>query len=698
MAGRMCEFQGFSGDSSRLGAGVTVLRPIFNLLDLYPDSDPPLEKLLELSFQEGATYEEYQKLHSFSVKHGEFFWLRLAKNLYVTGKPLTSWNVEAFDSEDVDHAVKFMPGTKTNACYNLIDRNIKEGLGDLPALYYATCSMEMEEVTNTVYSYNDLLREVSKCSHVLQKTGIQPGDRVVIFLPDVPELVIFILACFRVGAVVVPVFSAASVAVLRNDIEISECKAVITANSEAVKGRSLKNICNEAVLRAEKFLKHIIVLDVLGNRSGGPMMDNRDLWFDEVEVVSHIHSPVLVDSEDPLFWARSSGTSSEPRMFEHRTLGFLVYMRAVFKYFLNFNVEEHGEKQDVCLCLASPAWIYGLQAMLLGPLLNGGATVFFNGLKQSATVVKNVIYSCGVTHLCSIPEFLMDFSKSLATMKTRRQLESLRFVSAAGSPFTVRAFDKVVGHFQSRDRSAGMRLADLWGQTEAGSYLFSTPPTSFKLKNSKNMLPFFGIDALVVDEEGRDMNASKRSEGELVVCQPWPCIFRRIIGKDTQIYLKKLLRTGFFFTGDRANRYPDQSFEFLGRNDNCVKVGDKGGVLQRRVQIEKVEEVLQDFEDGRIVERAYAAQWWTREGCCSFGLLVIVELNEESVPNGLTRRLTEQFDQCALVYMEWNLHNLRIQRQQLLNKTSRVRYLGIMDIRRYIYLFLTFYITNKRLR
>jgi acyl-coenzyme A synthetase/AMP-(fatty) acid ligase len=184
--------------------------------------------------------------------------------------------------------------------------------------------------------------------------------------------------------------------------------------------------------------KAIIVLDTVGDESG-PMMATRDHWYHNlISDMQDDHEPVIVDAEDPLFYVRSSGTSKEPRMFEHRTLGFLVYMKVVFKSLLNFNVKEDRDNQDVCLCLACPTWIYGLQAMLLGPLLNGGTTVMVNycqiliivilymlrqylyaqfSSERAPNVIRIIIETCKVTHLCTVPEFLLDFIKYLSAMK-----------------------------------------------------------------------------------------------------------------------------------------------------------------------------------------------------------------------------------------------------------------------------------------
>jgi len=497
---------------------------------------------------------EYERLHAYSLKHPEKFWREQAKQISwkepfsrvfrYTQKPFCEWFV----------------GGKLNASFNCLDRHIQEN-GDKIAILWQG---EPEHETRAI-SYRELLSDVCKCSKMLGRFGVKKRDRVCLYLPMIPELVVAMLACARIGAIHTVVFGGFSSAALAKRIDDSGAKMVITADGYFRRGQviSLKLQADEALQQC-KSVKKVVVVKRAGNPC--PMVKSRDCYWGQELANSGegFVEPVGMDSEDPLFILYTSGTTGTPKGMVHTTGGYLVYAAYTARLIFGFN------SHDIFWCTADIGWITGHTYVVYGPLLLGATVVMYEGAPDFPAPDRfwHIVDKFRVTILYTAPTAIRAFMKSGNEFVLRHNLSSLRLLGTVGEPINPEAWMWYY-RFVGKEKCP---IVDTWWQTETGGILISPLPGATPLKPGSAAFPLPGIEALVVDENGKKIKGD--AGGNLVIKGSWPGI-ARTIWKNPKRYVETYFskfRNKYYFTGDSAKVDGDGYFWLMGRLDDVIKV------------------------------------------------------------------------------------------------------------------------------
>ncbi|MBD9698021.1 acetate--CoA ligase [Flavimobilis sp. GY10621] len=486
------------------------------------------------------------------------FWADQARDLLTWRKPFT----ETLDWSGAPVARWFADGT-LNAAYNAVDRHVAEGRGDRVAIHF-----EGEPGDTRTLTYSDLLREVSRAANALAALGVSTGDRVVIYLPMIPEAVIAMLACARLGAPHSVVFGGFSADALRSRIADAEAKVVITADGGFRRGApsALKPAVDEALVPrdgVESPVAHVLVVRRTGQDTA--MAEGRDVWWhDALESADVTHEPVWVEAEHPLFILYTSGTTGKPKGILHTTGGYLTQTAYTHKYVFDLKAES-----DVYWCTADIGWVTGHSYVTYGPLINGATQVIYEGTPDSPHQGRwwEIIEKYKVTILYTAPTAIRTCMKWGEDIPATFDLSTLRVLGSVGEPINPEAwmwYRRVVGG----DRTP---IVDTWWQTETGAIMISPLPGVTAAKPGSAQVPLPGIVADVVDDEFRSVPDG--GGGYLVLSEPWPAMLRGIWGdlerfKDT--YWSRF--PGVYFAGDGAKKDDDGDIWLLGRVDDVMNV------------------------------------------------------------------------------------------------------------------------------
>ena len=509
---------------------------------------------------------QYRKLYRESVQSPEKFWSRQAKAELVWFKPWTrtlKWE-EPYS--------KWFIGGQLNVSYNCLDRHLGTARANKAALIWegepAAPGKPGEERTLT---YKQLHYEVCRFANVLKRNGIKPGDRVLIYLPMVPEAAISMLACARIGAVHSVVFGGFSAQSVADRIQDSQAKLVITADGGFRRGAVVplkQNVDDALVLKDShgelltKTIEKVIVLRRTNNEV--QFQEGRDLWWhSEVEKVD-AHCPAeKMDSEAPLFILYTSGSTGKPKGILHTTGGYLLYAKLTSKYVFDLRDE------DVYWCTADVGWVTGHSYVVYGPLANGATSLMYEGAPNFPEPDRfwRIVEKYGVTILYTAPTAIRTFMKWGVEWPQKHDLSSLRLLGTVGEPINPEAwmwYNEFIG---------GKRcpIVDTWWQTETGGILISPLPGATPTKPGSATLPFFGIVPEVVDDYGRPV--PRNSGGKLVIRKPWPGMLRGLWGdpqRYQQVYWGEV--EGSYFTGDGSRQDKDGYFWIVGRIDDVLNV------------------------------------------------------------------------------------------------------------------------------
>ena len=509
---------------------------------------------------------QYRKLYRESVQSPEKFWSRQAKAELVWFKPWTrtlKWE-EPYS--------KWFIGGQLNVSYNCLDRHLGTARANKAALIWegepAAPGKPGEERTLT---YKQLHYEVCRFANVLKRNGIKPGDRVLIYLPMVPEAAISMLGCARIGAVHSVVFGGFSAQSVADRIQDSQAKLVITADGGFRRGAVVplkQNVDDALVLKdphgelLTKTIEKVIVLRRTNNEV--QFQEGRDLWWhSEVEKVD-AHCPAeKMDSEAPLFILYTSGSTGKPKGILHTTGGYLLYAKLTSKYVFDLRDE------DVYWCTADVGWVTGHSYVVYGPLANGATSLMYEGAPNFPEPDRfwRIVEKYGVTILYTAPTAIRTFMKWGVEWPQKHDLSSLRLLGTVGEPINPEAwmwYNEFIG---------GKRcpIVDTWWQTETGGILISPLPGATPTKPGSATLPFFGIVPEVVDDYGRPV--PRNSGGKLVIRKPWPGMLRGLWGdpqRYQQVYWGEV--EGSYFTGDGSRQDKDGYFWIVGRIDDVLNV------------------------------------------------------------------------------------------------------------------------------
>lgn len=481
------------------------------------------------------------------------FWAEQARTLH-WHKPFT----ETLDWSGAPVARWFADGD-INVAYNCLDRHVEAGLGDRVAIQF-----EGEPGDSRAITYRELTDEVRKAANLLASLGVGQGDRVAIYMPVIPEAIVAMLACARVGAIHSVVFGGFAAESLRARIEDAEAKLVITADGGYRKGKvfNLKDAVDEAVASTPTVEKVLVV-----KRGGNDVdwVDGRDLWWhDELALMTADHIAQAFPAENPLFILYTSGTTGKPKGILHTSAGYLTQAA-----FTHRNVFDLHPESDVYWCTADVGWITGHTYVVYGPLANGATQVIYEGTPDFPTPGRwwDIIEKHKVSILYTAPTAIRSFMKAGREIPQARDLSSLRVLGSVGEPINPEAwmwYREVIG-------GGNCPIVDTWWQTETGAIMVSALPGITTTKPGSAQVPIPGISVDVLDDNGVPVGSD--AGGLLVVTEPWPAMLRGI-WKDPERFVDTYWSTfpGKYFAGDGAHLDADNDVWLLGRVDDVMNV------------------------------------------------------------------------------------------------------------------------------
>lgn len=497
--------------------------------------------------------KNWDELNELAKKDYEGFWSKMADELHWFNK----WEKVIDDSNKPFY--KWFTGAKTNIVYNCLDVHIRTYRRNKLALIW-----EGENGDLRTMSYYALHREVCKFSNVLKSMGVQKGDRVTIYMGRIPEIIIAMLACARIGAIHSVVYGGFSVESLAERIEDSNSKVLIVADGAYQRGKivPLKQIADEALQRCGT-VEHVLVVKRTGQEIN--MEQGRDMWYHELmnlPIATQNCALEIMDSEDPLFILYTSGTTGKPKAILHTHGGYMVGVYTTLKYV--FDIHE----EDRYWCAADPGWITGHSYIVYGPLLNGATSFMYEGAPNFPYPNRwwQMIEKYGINILYTAPTAIRGLMRFGEAWVKRHDLSSLRLLGSVGEPINPEAWKwyyKVVGKEKCP-------IMDTWWQTETGMFMI-TPLPCVPLKPGSATRPFPGIEMDVVDENGNSVKPNE--EGYLVIKTPWPAMIRTVY-KDPERYIQQYWSKypGMYLTGDSARKDEDGYFWIIGRVDDVIKV------------------------------------------------------------------------------------------------------------------------------
>jgi len=497
---------------------------------------------------------EYKEMYRQSIEDPDEFWAKIAEDFTWFKK----WD-KVRDYDFVEGHIKFFEGGKTNISYNCLDRHL-ETRGDQVAIIWE--GNDPEESSS--YTYRELYEEVCKFANVLLTKGVKYGDRVCVYLQMIPQLPVALLACARIGAVHSVVFGAFSPDSLRDRINDSECKLLITQDT-ALRGRKndipMKTNADKAVADCPS-IKNVVVVQRTGNEV--PMRNGRDTWWHEdMEKERAVCPPVLIDAEDPLFILYTSGSTGKPKGVLHSTGGYMIYTATTHKYVFDYH------EGDIFWCTADIGWITGHSYIVYGPLLNGATNVMFEGVPTYPTPSRfwEIVDKYKVNQFYTAPTAIRALMKEGDEPVLKTSRKSLKLLGTVGEPINPEAwhwYNDVIGNGRCP-------IVDTWWQTETGGILITPLPGAIPTKPGSATLPFFGVEPAIVDDKGNELEGA--TSGILILKGAWPGIMRTVYGhhqRFKEVYFSMF--PGNYFTGDGAKRDEDGYYWITGRIDDVINV------------------------------------------------------------------------------------------------------------------------------
>jgi acetyl-CoA synthetase len=530
------------------------------------------------------------------------FWAKQAERLSWD----TRWD-EVLDWSDPPFA-KWFVGGKINAAYNCVDRHVEAGAGDKVAFHWVG---EPAEDSRDI-TYAELKDEVCRAANAITGLGIQTGDRVAIYLPMIPEAVIAMLACARIGAPHTVVFGGFSAEALSSRVLDCGAKLIITADGGYRRGApsALKPAVDEAVAKVEAEQPGLVENVLVVRRTGQDVAWNGDIdiwWHDLVDESSEIHQPEFFDSEHPLYVMYTSGTTGKPKGILHTTGGYLV--GAAYTHWGVFDLKP---ETDVYWCTADIGWVTGHSYMVYGPLANQATSVIYEGVPDAPHKGRwwEIIEKYGVTIFYTAPTAIRTFMKWGDEIPAKFDLSSLRLLGSVGESINPEAY------VWYRENIGGSRapVVDTWWQTETGAIMISPLPGVTEAKPGSAMRAIPGIVADVVNDEG--VSVPDGSGGYLVIREPWPSMLRTLWGDDERFKDTYWSRwNGIYFAGDGAKKDTDGDVWVLGRVDDVMNVSG------HRLSTTEIESAL--VSHPKVAEAAVvgASDAMTGQAVCAYVIL-----------------------------------------------------------------------------
>jgi acetyl-CoA synthetase len=583
-----------------------------NLLHEDRRFEPPADLAEDANVQE----EAYER----AASDPEAFWAEAAERL--------DWDTKWDRVVDWDNPpfAKWYVGGKLNAAYNCVDRHVEAGNGDKVAFHWVG---EPDDDTRDI-TYSDLKDQVCQAANALTDLGVKTGDRVAIYMPMIPETVVAMLACARIGAPHTVVFGGFSSSALRDRIQDCDARVVITSDGGYRRGEpsALKPAVDEAVEQCPDVRSVLVV-----KRTGQDIDwdDDRDVWWDDaVGKASTDHTPEAFDAEHPLYVMYTSGTTGKPKGILHTTGGYLVGTS-----WTHWAVFDLKPDKDIFWTAADIGWVTGHSYIVYGPLANGATSVMYEGTPDTPHKGRwwDIVEQYKITILYCAPTAIRTFMKWGSEIPEKADLSSLRLLGSVGEPINPEAYV----WYREYIGGGNCPVVDTWWQTETGQIMISPLPGVTHGKPGSAMTPLPGISADVVTEEGESV--PNGSGGYLVLKQPWPGMLRTIWGDDDRFrdtYWSRYEEQGYYFAGDGAKKDEDGDLWLLGRVDDVMNVSG------HRLSTTEIESAL--VSHSKVAEAAVvgANDPDTGQAVCAFVILRESALEEgESAPDELIDELRQ---------------------------------------------------------
>lgn len=542
----------------------------------------------------------YKALYNWSVRNPKAFWEELAGQLE-WGKKWDSFLEYNFRKNP---EVKYFSGGKINVCQNCLDRHLKTWRKNKAALIW----QGEKEGESKTFTYQELHHEVCKFANVLKKHGVKRGSSVTIYLPMIPELIISMLACARIGAVHNVVYSGFSGDALKMRLCDAESEILITADGCHQGGSSIRmKDKTDAILSECLKIKKVIVVKRLGTAID--MQEDRDFWWqDELDLpdISPFCEPEMLNADDPLFVLYTSGSSGKPKGIVHGQGGYLLYSYQTTKWI--FDVKD----SDVYWCTADIGWITGHSYTVYGPFSTGATNIIYEGAPTYPNPSRfwQIIERYGVSILYTTPTMIRTLMKEGDQWPAGHDLSSLRLLGSVGEPINPEAwmwYHRVVG-------SERCPIVDTWWQTETGGILITPLPAAIPTKPGSATLPFPGIEPIILNKYGQEVDEGEG--GYLCIKKPWPGIMQTIYKDPKQfkeLYFSKF--PGYYFTGDSAKRDEDGYYWLMGRIDDVINISGN------RLGSAELENALTSHQS--VAETAVVGAPHEIEGQCIYAFIVL---------------------------------------------------------------------------
>ncbi|MDD3250573.1 MAG: acetate--CoA ligase [Smithellaceae bacterium] len=505
--------------------------------------------------------DAYDKLWKRSVEEPEAFWAEIAEQQVTWFKKWDKVLDYNFDIRKGPIYVKFFEGGKLNVSYNCLDRHLEKRGNQVAIQWEGNEPGEAKAIT-----YKMLYDEVCKFANVLKAQGVQKGDRVILYMPMVPELGIAALACSRIGAIHGIVFGGFSADALRDRIVNCDGKVLVVCDGtfRGSKAVPQKATADEA-LKSCPSIKSVIVVNRVGDKIKCDMVAGRDKWYhEEMAKVDAVCEPEWMDAEDPLFILYTSGSTGQPKGVMHTTGGYLVYGAYTHKIVFDYH------DGDMYWCTADLGWVTGHTYILYGPLCNGGTSIMFEGVPNYPTYSRfwEVVEKYKVNIFYTAPTAIRAIAKEGDAFVKKHDISSLQTLGTVGEPINPEAWN---WYFNLIGRGE-CPIVDTWWQTETGGILITPLPGAVEIKPGMATLPFFGVQPVLVDDEGKEFTETEAS-GALCIKIPWPGIMRGVYGDSKRFqetYFEQF--PGYYVTGDGCRRDKDGYYQITGRVDDVINV------------------------------------------------------------------------------------------------------------------------------
>lgn len=508
------------------------------------------------SFKKNAAIDlaRYKSMYEQSINSPDTFWAEQATAFLTWQQP---WS-QVIKSDLKKGEVSWFVGGKLNVSVNCIDRHLPARANQTAIIWEGDDPSEDQFIT-----YQELHDQVCRLANALRERGVKKGDRVCIYMPMIPEAAYAMLACTRIGAIHSIVFGGFSPEALKDRILDADCQVVITSDEGLRGGKRvpLKKNADVALAHCPKVHTCIVV-----KRTGGDIAWNeqRDFWYEElVERQSNNAEPEVMDSEDPLFILYTSGSTGKPKGVLHTTGGYLLQAAMTHKYVFDY------QEGDVYWCTADVGWVTGHSYIVYGPLTNGATTLMFEGVPTypDASRCWQVIDKHGVNSFYTAPTAIRALMGAGNDFVTKTSRASLKLLGSVGEPINPEAWEwyyRVIG-------DSRCPIMDTWWQTETGAHMLTPLPGAIDLKPGSATVPFFGVQPVLLDAEGKEIIGA--GEGNLCIKAAWPSQIRTVFG-DHQRCIDTYYSTypGYYFTGDGARRDADGYYWITGRVDDVINV------------------------------------------------------------------------------------------------------------------------------